>query len=155
MLVKGAPERHTAFSMGIHLRIHLLHKSHKTPCPYPAMHHSYMGYGRYIMGSWDLSWVYLLLKSHTRSGFDVIKFLIGVPHTHHRIHGCQLGVSLRTELCGSVSNLINFPLNKMGAISQMTDSNAFSWIKSFVFWSQLHWSMFLNIQLTTSECWSM
>ena len=28
-------------------------------------------------------------------------------------------------------------------------SDAFSWMKSFVFWSKFHWSLFLRVQLTT------
>ena len=30
------------------------------------------------------------------------------------------------------------PLNKMAAISQMIVSDAFSWMKNFVFWLELH-----------------
>ena len=38
----------------------------------------------------------------------------------------------------------NLPLVKMAAISQKIFSYAFSWMKSLVFWSEFHWSMFLN-----------
>ena len=40
------------------------------------------------------------------------------------------------------------PLDKMATISQKTFSNTFSWIKSFVFWFEFHWSLFLRVQLT-------
>ena len=36
---------------------------------------------------------------------------------------------------------------------QTTFSNAFSWMKSFVFWFEFHWSLFLKVQLTISQCW--
>ena len=49
--------------------------------------------------------------------------------------------------------LTNLPLDKMAALSQTTFSNAFFWIKSFVFWLKFHWSLFLMIQLTITEYW--
>ena len=33
----------------------------------------------------------------------------------------------------------------MGGISQTTFSDAFSWMKSFVYWSKFHWSLFLAL----------
>ena len=41
----------------------------------------------------------------------------------------------------------------MAAISQSIFSNAFSWMKSFVFWFNFHWSLFLRVQLTISQHW--
>ena len=38
--------------------------------------------------------------------------------------------------------LTHLPSNKMAAISQTTLSNAFLWMKSFLFWFQFHWSLF-------------
>ena len=35
----------------------------------------------------------------------------------------------------------------MAAISQMIYSDAFSWMKSFVFWLKFHWSLLLRVQL--------
>ena len=49
--------------------------------------------------------------------------------------------------------LTHLPLDKMATISQMTDSNAFSWIKTFVFWFEFHWRLFLRVQLTISQHW--
>ena len=49
--------------------------------------------------------------------------------------------------------LTHLPLNKMAAISQTTFSNAFSWIKSFVFWFKFHWSLFLMVELTIFRHW--
>ena len=37
------------------------------------------------------------------------------------------------------------------AISQTTHSTAFSWLKTFVFWFEFHWSLFLRAQKATSH----
>ena len=39
----------------------------------------------------------------------------------------------------------------MATFSQTIFSDAFSWMKSFVFWSQFHWSLFLRVQLTITS----
>ena len=44
------------------------------------------------------------------------------------------------------STLTYLPLDKIAAISQTTFSNAFSWMKSFVFW-------FLKVQITIFQHW--
>ena len=44
--------------------------------------------------------------------------------------------------------LTHHPLDKMAAFSQMIYSDAFSWMKNFVFWSKFHLSLFLRVQLT-------
>ena len=49
--------------------------------------------------------------------------------------------------CGWRGRRIKLPLThwgreKMAAISQKIFSNAFSWVKSFVFWLEFHWSLF-------------
>ena len=49
--------------------------------------------------------------------------------------------------------LTHLPLDKMAAISQMIFSDAFSWMKSFVFWLKFHRSVFLRVQLTLSQHW--
>ena len=41
-----------------------------------------------------------------------------------------------------------FPLNEMVAVSQTISSNVFSLMKNRVFLIQLHWSLFLRVQLT-------
>ena len=52
-----------------------------------------------------------------------------------------------------MSCLTHLPLDKMAAISQMTFSTTFSWMRSFVFWFQFHWRFFLSVQLTKSHHW--
>ena len=49
--------------------------------------------------------------------------------------------------------LTHLPLNKMASISQTIFSNAFSWMKSFVFWFKFHWNLFLRVQLTIIQHW--
>ena len=52
------------------------------------------------------------------------------------------------------SELVNSsPLDKMAAISQKIFSDAFLWMKSFVFWFKFHWSLFLGVQLTITRHW--
>ena len=41
----------------------------------------------------------------------------------------------------------------MVAVSQLIFSDAFLWIKSFVFWLKFHWSLFLRIQLIITQYW--
>ena len=51
------------------------------------------------------------------------------------------------------TRLTPLPLDKMDAISQTISSDAFSWIKSFVFWLKFHWSVYLSVQLTITKHW--
>ena len=49
--------------------------------------------------------------------------------------------------------LTHFALDKMAAIPQTIFSDAFSWMKSFVFWLKFHWSLSLRVQLAISKHW--
>ena len=49
--------------------------------------------------------------------------------------------------------LTHLPQDKMAAISQTIFSDAFSLMKSFLFWLKFHWSLFLRFQLTITQCW--
>ena len=51
----------------------------------------------------------------------------------------------------SIKMLTHRPLDKMASISQTIFSNAFSWMKNFVF--GFYWSLFLMVQLTISQHW--
>ena len=44
-------------------------------------------------------------------------------------------------------------MDKMAAISQMIFSDAFSWMKNFVFWLKFYWCLFLRVQLTIVQHW--
>ena len=43
--------------------------------------------------------------------------------------------------------------DKMPAISQMTFSNAFSWMKMYQFWLRFHWNSFPRVRLTIYQYW--
>ena len=49
--------------------------------------------------------------------------------------------------------LTHWGRDEMAAISQMTVSNAFSWMKMYEFWLKFHWSVFLSDQLTIFQDW--
>ena len=49
--------------------------------------------------------------------------------------------------------LTHLTLDKMAAILQTIFSDAFSWMKSFVFWLKFLWCLFLMIQLTIIQYW--
>ena len=49
--------------------------------------------------------------------------------------------------------LTDLPMDKMAAISQTIYSDAFSWMKSLVFWLKFHWSLFQRVQLTIIQHW--
>ena len=84
-----------------------------------------------------------LVLSRT-NGFTNHRLVAGVRH--HGAHVIWLQCHC-LRCCMSVV-LTHFPLYKMAAISQTTFSDAFSWMKSFVFWLRFHWSLFLRVQLT-------
>ena len=44
----------------------------------------------------------------------------------------------------STDGLTDIPWDKMAAISQKVFSDAFSWMKNFVFWLKFHWSLFIR-----------
>ena len=50
-------------------------------------------------------------------------------------------------------DVTHLPMDKMATISQEMVSGAFSWIKSFVFWSKFHKSLFLRVQSTIIQHW--
>ena len=49
--------------------------------------------------------------------------------------------------------LTHLPLDNMDTISQLVHSNAFLWMRTFVFCLEFHWSLFLRVQLTISQHW--
>ena len=58
-----------------------------------------------------------------------------------------------TADCHVLFILTHLPLDKMAAISQTTSSDAFSRMKSVVFWLKFHWSLFLRVQLPIIQHW--
>ena len=53
----------------------------------------------------------------------------------------------------SAAFLPHLYLDKIAACSQTTFSNAFSWMKSFVFWFEFLWTWLLCVQLILSQHW--
>ena len=56
-------------------------------------------------------------------------------------------------LAPGIMILTHLPLDKMAASSQTIFSDAFSWMKTFIFWSKFHWSLFLTVQFTITQYW--
>ena len=52
-----------------------------------------------------------------------------------------------------VAILYTVHVDNLAAILQTIFSDAFLWMKSFVFWLKFHWSLFLNVQLTINHHW--
>ena len=63
------------------------------------------------------------------------------------------------QLCTSVIHILwkwlltRLSLDKMAAISQTILSHALPWMKSFVFWSKFHCSLFLRVNLIITQHW--
>ena len=74
-------------------------------------------------------------------------------HHYNHIHFdiTVLSVFHSMELARYLHTLTHLPLDKMAAISKTLFSNAFPWMKSLIFWIELHWSFFLRVQLTISQ----
>ena len=49
--------------------------------------------------------------------------------------------------------LTHLPLDKMAAISLTTFLDAFSWMKTFVFWLNFHSNLFLRVKLALTQYW--
>ena len=75
-----------------------------------------------------------------------VKCWLHMTHHQHR-----RGISHDSQ--GLDSILTHLPPDKMAAILQTIFSDAFSWMKSFVFWLIFHWSLFLRVHLTVSQHW--
>ena len=55
--------------------------------------------------------------------------------------------------CVAQVTLNYLPLDKMAAVSQTIFSEAFSWMKSVIFLSKFHWSVFLMVLLIITQHW--
>ena len=70
--------------------------------------------------------------------------IAGSPRPSHNIWHWMRAKEIKTRLT-------HLPLDKMAAISQAIFSDAFSWMKIFIFWSKFHWNLFLRVQLTITQ----
>ena len=66
---------------------------------------------------------------------------------------CQEPFSASASALSERGCLTHLSLDKMAAISQTIRSNAFSWMKTFVFWFEFHWSLFPRVRFTISQIW--
>ena len=64
----------------------------------------------------------------------------------------QWGPLAKNSFLGYVSST-HLPLDKMAAIWQTIFLDAFSWMKSFVFWLKFHLGLFPRVQLTITQHW--
>ena len=82
-------------------------------------------------------------------------YLVPCIYNHYdKIGRC---VCVRTALAWclkAVKMIANLsPQGQNGPIFQTTFSNAFSWMKSFVFWFSFHWRLFQRVHLTIIQHW--
>ena len=68
-----------------------------------------------------------------------------VSHVH--LHYTQ------NYLMFGIDHLTHHTLHKMSTFSWTIFSDAFSWMKSVVFWLKFHWNLFLRVQLTITQHW--
>ena len=60
----------------------------------------------------------------------------------------EVGQHVNSRICRNLTWLRQWGRDKMAAIFQKTLSNAFSWIKMFLFRLKFHWILFLRVQST-------
>ena len=64
-----------------------------------------------------------------------------------------MGMSVVSILGKNEHLLTPLPPDKMATISQIIFSDAFLWMKSFVFWLKCQWSLFLRVEMTITQHW--
>ena len=64
-------------------------------------------------------------------------------HTYIGIYRHRKYITVPSSLRHVFAGLTHRGRNKMATISQMISSNAFSWMKTFEFWTKSHWNMSL------------
>ena len=80
-------------------------------------------------------------------------FLLPQYPDHLSRYMCREPLYQWLEAGDIINDLTHLTLDKMDAIPQIIFSDAFSWMKRFVFWLKFHWSLFLRVQLTISQHW--
>ena len=77
----------------------------------------------------------------------------GDTERHERLFARLAYPKISSIDCCVVIYWLISPWPKWPPFCQTTFSYAFSWMKSFVFWFQFQWSLFLWVQLTISQYW--
>ena len=68
---------------------------------------------------------------------------------YHEFPGDLCDLFIRSEVIrNDISMSTYLPLDEMATVAQTTFSDAFSWMKSCVFWLKFQWSLFLRVQFT-------
>ena len=80
--------------------------------------------------------------------------LVGSMNLANRVHMSK-DLMLQNQKHAPYCIFTHLPLDKMAAISQRTFSNAFSWMKRFVYRFKFQWSLFLRVLLTIIQHWFM
>ena len=91
----------------------------------------------------------LLLNEPVGTNFSEI--WIEIPTFLFKKMRLKVSSAKRRPFCLGLNVLTHWGRDKMADISQTMFSKAFSWMKSFVFWFQFHWSLFLRVQLTINK----
>ena len=91
----------------------------------------------------NLRWGNPIRPVYTGILFAILRLLRTTVKSHPKLELLLYIITLLTHL----------PLGKMAAISQTTFSDAFSWMKSFLFWLKFHWSLFPRVQLKITQHW--
>ena len=79
-----------------------------------------------------------------RPTFQLLKYEIAT-HLWSNLNDCM-------ETC-SLDFLSSSPAGQMATISQTIFSNAFSWMKQFIFWLKFLWILLLRAQFTITQHW--
>ena len=100
--------------------------------------------GGFVLLAWTSCWTYSRVAGDLRR------------HDHHVTllswcNSSMYGQSIYRSRLGTQFTYLT--LDKMATISQTIISDAFLWMKSFVFRLKFHLSLFLGIQLTTTQHW--
>ena len=88
--------------------------------------------------------------------YSKVRCLISIDPILHKISKCQNRATSKKllHLHQQIADECDYILLQYKAFSDQTIfSDAFSWMKKFVFWLKFHWRLFLRVQLTISQHW--
>ena len=134
------------------------------------IHRGQASFFRPCLDCWHLTWLGTVTHHGHKSHGNNVGFWLGKDQCLHPVTQGNwsiptipsLGDFQVTYLCldiqlshisSCLQYLTHLPLDKMAAISQATFSDAFLWMKSFVYWLKFHWSLFLGFELPIFQHW--
>ena len=86
-------------------------------------------------------------------GILIISYYKAIQTSHATGHSQYNGSISAQNRSSSFSHYFKLPLDKMAAVLQTIFSDAFLWMRNFLFWLKFHWSLFLRVQLTIIQHW--